>query len=163
MLFAVGLDGPQEAQAGAFATEITQLLNHAQLIMQYLRQAQQLEQAIKQLADMVKNSRTLPNQVFGPITADLSALAAIVQADKLCRTRWRTSIPFSRRGSLATAIQELATSPSTAVGRKPPWIRLWVRCGLQDCRASNFRASSPFLTHSVRWLRQATAGWKLFK
>lgn len=79
MIFAVGLDGPQEAQAGAFATEITQLLNHAQLIMQYLRQAQQLEQAIKQLADMVKNSRTLPNQVFGPIAADLSALAAIVQ------------------------------------------------------------------------------------
>jgi len=38
-LFAVTIQEPQRAQAGAFATEYTQLLNHAQLILQYLRQA----------------------------------------------------------------------------------------------------------------------------
>jgi len=70
---------PQPAQAGAFATEVTQLLNHAQLVMQYLRQAQQLAEAIKQTTDMLKNSRVLPSQVFGPIASDINALASIVQ------------------------------------------------------------------------------------
>ena len=47
--------------------------------MQYLRQAQQLEQAIKQTTDMIKNSKILPGQIFGPISSDLNALASIVQ------------------------------------------------------------------------------------
>ena len=79
LLFAVTIQEPQRAQAGAFATEYTQLLNHAQLIMQYLRQAEQLAEAIKQTADMLKNSKLLPGQVFGPISNDLNALASIVQ------------------------------------------------------------------------------------
>ena len=57
---------PQPARAGAFATELTQLLNHAQLVLEYLRQAQQLDEAIKQTTDMLKNSRILPGQVLGP-------------------------------------------------------------------------------------------------
>ena len=70
---------PQPAQAGAFATEVTQLLNHAQLVMQYLRQAEQLAEAVKQTTDMLKNSRVLAGQVFGPIVSDINALASIVQ------------------------------------------------------------------------------------
>ncbi len=70
---------PQPAQAGAFATEVTQLLNHAQLVMQYLRQAEQLAEAVKQTTDMLKNSRVLAGQVFGPIASDINALASIVQ------------------------------------------------------------------------------------
>ncbi len=73
------IPAPQSAQGGAFATEVTQLLNHAQLILQYLRQAAQLAEAVKQTTDMTKNSKVLPGQVFGPIMADLNALAAIVQ------------------------------------------------------------------------------------
>jgi P-type conjugative transfer protein TrbJ len=72
-------DPPQSTNAGAFATEYTQLLNHAQLLLQYIRQAEQLAEAIKQTTDMIKNSRTLPSQVFGPITSDLNALASIVR------------------------------------------------------------------------------------
>ena len=79
VLFAVTMQGPPRAEAGAFATEYTQLLNHAQLIMQYLRQAEQLAEAIKQTTDMIKNSKLLPGQIFGPISNDLNALAAIVQ------------------------------------------------------------------------------------
>jgi P-type conjugative transfer protein TrbJ len=73
---------PHVAQAGAFATEVTQILNHAQLVMQYLRQAEQLAEAIKQTTDMVKNSRILPSQIFGPIASDITALAAIVQGGR---------------------------------------------------------------------------------
>jgi P-type conjugative transfer protein TrbJ len=79
VVFAVTLQEPPRAEAGAFATEYTQLLNHAQLIMQYLRQAEQLAEAIKQTTDMIKNSKLLPGQIFGPISNDLNALAAIVQ------------------------------------------------------------------------------------
>src|ERR1051326_811368 len=78
-LLILTVQSPTRAAAGAFATEVTQVLNHGQLLMQYLRQAKQLEQAIQQTADMVKNSRTVPGQVFGPIASDLNALASIVQ------------------------------------------------------------------------------------
>jgi type IV secretion system protein TrbJ len=78
-LSAFTLQAPQRAQAGVFASEFTQLLNHAQLVMQYLRQAEQLAQAIKQTTNMVRNSKLLPGQVFGPISNDLNALASIVQ------------------------------------------------------------------------------------
>ncbi len=98
-LFAVTLQEPPRAEAAAFATEYTQLLNHAQLIMQYLRQAEQLAEAIKQTTDMIKNSKLLTGQIFGPISNDLNALAAIVQGgqalsyslanlDSLFRTRF---------------------------------------------------------------------------
>src|SRR5512132_2998499 len=80
VILAVSLaDPPQSTEAGAFATEYTQLLNHAQLLMQYIRQAEQLVEAVKQTTDMVKNSRTLPGQVFGPIMSDLNSLSAIVR------------------------------------------------------------------------------------
>lgn len=78
-LFAVTVQAPQPVKGGVFATEITQLLNNAQLIMQYLRQAQQLTEAIKQTTDMVKNSQGLASQIFGPISSDLNSLASVVQ------------------------------------------------------------------------------------
>lgn len=78
-LLTVALQPPQRVDAGAFATEVTQVLNHAQLVLVYLRQAAQLAQAIEQMKDMTKNSRVLPGQVFGPIMSDLNALAAVVQ------------------------------------------------------------------------------------
>lgn len=67
------------AGAGVFATEVTQLLNHAQLVMSYLRQAEQLAEAVKQTADMLKNTKVLTSQVFGNIVGDLNALNSIVQ------------------------------------------------------------------------------------
>jgi P-type conjugative transfer protein TrbJ len=73
------LQGPAPAQAGVFATEFTQILNHGQLIMQYIRQGEQLRQAILRYADMLRNVKQLPWQTYGPIAADLSALASIVQ------------------------------------------------------------------------------------
>jgi P-type conjugative transfer protein TrbJ len=75
----IALQQPQRVEAGAFATEFTQILNHAQLLLQYIRQAEQLAEAIKQTADMIKNSRILPGQVFGTVSSDLNALASVVQ------------------------------------------------------------------------------------
>jgi type IV secretion system protein TrbJ len=79
LISAVALNHIPQANAGAFATEFTQALNHGQLVMSYIRQGQQLAEEIKQYADMVRNSRVIPSHVFGSIMADLNALAAIVQ------------------------------------------------------------------------------------
>ena len=79
ILSVVAVQAPQPAEAGAFATEVTQVLNHAQLAMTYIRQGLQLQNEIKMYTDMLRNVKQLPNQTFGPITADLNALAAIVQ------------------------------------------------------------------------------------
>jgi P-type conjugative transfer protein TrbJ len=70
---------PQPVEAGAFATEVTQLLNNAQLVMEYIRQGQQLANELNMYADMVKNTRTLSGQTFGAVWNDINALANIVQ------------------------------------------------------------------------------------
>jgi len=64
------------------ATETTQVLNYAQLLAQYIRQGEQLTQAILQLREMVRNGKALPSQVFGSVMGDLNQLAAIVQGGR---------------------------------------------------------------------------------
>src|SRR5438552_11662612 len=64
---------------GGVATEWTQILNHVQLIMGYIRQGLQLENELKQYAEQLKQGQVLPQQVFGPIQQDLSQLAQVVQ------------------------------------------------------------------------------------
>jgi type IV secretion system protein TrbJ len=79
MLFAISANTPQKAEAGAFATEITQLLNHAQLVLAYIRQGLQLENELAMYANMLRNTKNIPNQRFGSVQADINALAQIVQ------------------------------------------------------------------------------------
>src|SRR6266849_5270814 len=79
MVFAISANAPQRAEAGAFATEVTQFLNHAQLVLAYIRQGLQLETEIAMLATMLRNTKNLSPQKFGQIQADMNALAQIVQ------------------------------------------------------------------------------------
>ena len=73
---------PQTVDAGAFATEVTQWLNHAQLVMQYIRQGEQLANELKMYADMLQNTKKLPEHYFGAIAGDIDALAQIVQGGR---------------------------------------------------------------------------------
>ena len=82
VLLAVSVQGPPPAEAGAFATEFTQVLNHGQLVMEYIRQGEELATKVKMYADMVRNVKNLPNQVFGAISADINALASIVRGGR---------------------------------------------------------------------------------
>jgi P-type conjugative transfer protein TrbJ len=66
-------------QAGTFATEWTQLLNHGELVAQYIRQGQQLAEAFKHTADMVRNSKNVTSQIFGSVMSDINQLASVVQ------------------------------------------------------------------------------------
>ena len=72
-------DAPQKAEGGAFATEVTQLLNHAQLLLMYIREGLQLENELAMYANMLRNTKNLSPQTFGQIAADIGALAQIVQ------------------------------------------------------------------------------------
>ena len=73
------VDRPNQAEAGAFATEITQVLNHGQLVMSYIRQGQELVNALDMYAEQIRNGLALPNHFFGAIQADLTSLAGVVQ------------------------------------------------------------------------------------
>ena len=79
VLVALAIQDPVRVEAGAFATEVTQLLNHSELVLQYIRQGQQLSNEVQMYADMVKNTRALSAHNFGAIMNDVNALAAIVQ------------------------------------------------------------------------------------
>jgi type IV secretion system protein TrbJ len=79
VLLGFSVQSPQPVEAGAFATEVTQLLNHAQLVLQYIRQGAQLANELNMYADMLKNTRMLSVHNFGAIMNDVNALAAIVQ------------------------------------------------------------------------------------
>src|SRR5215467_4189355 len=81
-LLSLAVQNPQRVEAGAFATEVTQLLNHAQLVMQYIRQGEQLANELSMYADMIKNSRTLSAHTFGGIINDINALSGIVQGGR---------------------------------------------------------------------------------
>ena len=82
VVLAFSVQNPQRVDAGAFATEVTQLLNHAQLVLQYIRQGTQLANELNMYADMLKNSRMLSAHTFGAIMNDVNALAAIVQGGR---------------------------------------------------------------------------------
>jgi P-type conjugative transfer protein TrbJ len=70
------------AEAGPFATEVTQVLNHIQLVLMYATQANQLATQIKILADAIKNTVQNKNQLFWNIGADLNALSGVVQGGR---------------------------------------------------------------------------------
>ena len=79
MLF-LSIPAPTDAGVVAgVATEWTQILNHVQLVIGYIRQGLQLETEIKQLTEQLKQGQKSPQQFFGSIQQDLGQLAQIVQ------------------------------------------------------------------------------------
>jgi P-type conjugative transfer protein TrbJ len=79
-LLFLGVPAPTNAGVvGGVATEWTQILNHVQLIMGYIRQGIQLETQMQQLAEQLKQGQGSPQQLFGSIQQDLGQLAQIVQ------------------------------------------------------------------------------------
>lgn len=79
------------AQAGAVvgATEMTQIANNIELVMQYIQQMEsyaaqlrQWELQINQFGNQVQNTLNFPAQVWGRIQYDLQGVARIAQAGK---------------------------------------------------------------------------------
>ena len=68
------------------ATEMTQLMNHVELVSQYLKQVeayatqlQQYQTELKQLETMVTNLKNIPDQVWTAIFKDLQGVISIVK------------------------------------------------------------------------------------
>ena len=70
---------PAQAAVPVFATEITQLLNHIELIDSYLKQVQMVMNGLNQYADMLKHGLTIKSQLFGAVQQDLVDLSQIVK------------------------------------------------------------------------------------
>ena len=135
--------GPARAQAGAFATEFTQFLNHAQLSCSTSARPSNSQKPIKQTTDMMKNSKLLPGQVFGPIS-DLNALASIVQGGQALSYSL-ANLDSSVQGTIsrATDTRAPATYAIIEAGRRRRWTRHWARFARPGCKASNSRVNSP--------------------
>ena len=79
-LLFLGVPMPMNAGVVAgVATEWTQILNHVQLVMNYIRMGVQLQIEMQQLSEQLKQGKGLPSQIFGSIQQDLGQLAQIVQ------------------------------------------------------------------------------------
>src|SRR6266576_6916210 len=79
-LLFVGVPAPTNAGVVAgVATEWTQILNHVQLVMNYIRMGVQLQIQMQQLSEQLKQGKGLPSQIFGSIQQDLGQLAQVVQ------------------------------------------------------------------------------------
>jgi P-type conjugative transfer protein TrbJ len=61
------------------ATEWTQILNNVQLVAQNAKLAEQLKNDIQMLADMVRNSKNIPQWVWGRLASDQAQLASILR------------------------------------------------------------------------------------
>lgn len=75
---------PQAAFAGGIplglpAQEPTQLLNHVELVSQYVQLGIQYETQLKQYAEQIKQGQLSLTQAYGPIQSDLLGLQRIVQ------------------------------------------------------------------------------------
>ena len=118
MLF-LGVPAPTDAGVLAgVATEWTQILNHVQLIMGYIRQGLQLENELRQYAEQLKQGRVLPQQLFGPIQQDLSQLSQVVQGGQALHIRWVISTHNSAIPFRATAFAARDISTTTRSGRR---------------------------------------------
>jgi P-type conjugative transfer protein TrbJ len=64
---------------GGFATELTQILNHIELIAMVAKQAEEIANELKMLEDMARNTLALPEAIWGHTVDTLMRLAAVVR------------------------------------------------------------------------------------
>ena len=89
---------PARAAVGLFATEITQLLNHVELIDQYVQQVQMVSNQLAQIENMIRNTTVNPSQVFGTVAQDLTTLGNAVQgANALAYSMGNLDAQFTQR------------------------------------------------------------------
>jgi P-type conjugative transfer protein TrbJ len=148
---------PQSVKAGAFATEVTQLLNHAQLVMAYIRQGVQLQNEINMYTNMVRNASPLQSQVFGPISADLNSLAGIVQGGQaLAYSLANLDVQFRN------TFRGYATNPNTYYSQYRNWSQTSLDTTLGALRAAGLQGqqlqSEQGVLNSLRTMASSSNG-----
>src|SRR4051794_2783001 len=151
------LQTPEPVHAGAFATEFTQILNHGQLVMEYIRQGEQLATQIDQYKDQLRNVKNLPTQVFGSIAADLNSLASIVQGGQ--------ALAYSLAGldaKFKTVFTGYTTSPNAYYPNYRKWATTTLDTTLSTLKAVGLQGSQlqneQVILNKLRSMAESTDG-----
>ncbi len=146
-LFAMAEFGstPPSVQAAVpipFATEFTQLLNWGQLLSVNLTAATQLANEIQQLQNSIRNLVRLPNQIFGPIQADINSWLESFRVVSRWPIRWPIWMPNLQTASKGSPdSRRTTTTRTTRPGRRLRSIQLSARYRRPVCRASSCRTN----------------------
>jgi len=123
---------PQARATGA--TEVTQLLNYAQLAASYSAEAEQLITQIDQYADMVKQGTGLSDSVFNSISGDMERLSALYQSGTaLAHKMGDLDERFSNE---YTGYADYLTSIGQGNINMPARYRQWAQNGLDNARTA---------------------------
>jgi P-type conjugative transfer protein TrbJ len=79
LLVAVLMASPHPSFGGGRALEVTQLMNHVELVTQVSQLAEQIRNQLEMLENMYTNTVNIKNPVWGAIESELAQLAAIVK------------------------------------------------------------------------------------
>jgi P-type conjugative transfer protein TrbJ len=122
--------------------------------MSYIRQGQQLDNEINMYADMVRNGRILPGQVFGPISADLNALANVVQGGR--------ALAYSLGNLFRTTFPGYATTPNAYYTQYRNWSQTSLDTTLGALRAAGLQGqqlqSEQSVLNSLRAMASRSTG-----
>jgi type IV secretion system protein TrbJ len=156
-LLVISVQNPQPAEAGAFATELTQVLNHGQLVMSYLRQGEQLANEVNMYQNMLRKVKQLPGQAYGPISADINSLATIVQGGR--------ALAYSLSnldGLFRSTYPGYATNPTTYYRQYQAWSQTSLDTTLGALRAAGLQGqqlqSEQTVLNSLRGMAQTSDG-----
>ena len=152
------VQSPQPAEAGAFATEFTQILNHGQLVMEYIRQGEQLANEIKMYEDMLRNVK---NTAEPGVRADLCGH----QRTRRDRAGWPGAGVFARqpRSDLPANVHRLwlqramPTTRITRPGRKRRWTPRSARLRAAGLQGQQLQSEQAVL-NSLRGMAQNSDG-----
>ena len=156
-LIVIVMQSPTHVNAGAFATELTQALNHGQLVMSYIRQGEQLANEIQMYQNMLRNVKQLPGQTYGPIAADLNNLANIVQGGQAL------AYSLSNLDALfRTTYPGYSTSPTAYYRQYQQWSQTSLDTTLGVLRAAGLQGqqlqSEQNVLNSLRGMAQTSDG-----
>jgi P-type conjugative transfer protein TrbJ len=111
LTIAISISSYQEASA-QWATELTQLANKVTLVEQLANQAKQLQIEVSELENMVLNTATIPNQIWGTAVQDFSQLKSLFsQSQSLAFTAGNLDQQFATRyGTYSSYLAEKMTA-----------------------------------------------------
>jgi P-type conjugative transfer protein TrbJ len=156
-LLVISVQNPQPVEAGAFAMELTQVLNHGQLVMSYIRQGEQLANEINMYQNMLRNVKQLPGQTYGPIASDINSLATIVQGGRV--------LAYSLSnldGLFRSTYPGYATNPTTYYRQYQAWSQTSLDTTLGALRAAGLQGqqlqNEQTVLNSLRGMAQTSDG-----
>jgi len=130
----------------AFASEVTQLLNHAQLVMQYIRQGTEVANELNCMRTCSRTPSRSRRIRSATITNDLNQLAGeLFRAVRRSPTRWGILTNFTANVSRLRVQRQALTTRNTGTGRKRPWIPPWEHFAPRESQGQQLQSEQAVL------------------